>query len=329
MRAERPLHYGFLLTPNFTLLAFSSAVEALRMANLTTEQELYRWSVLTCDDQPVTSSAGLEIQPTLPFEQARKLDMLFVCAGVYVKDAWTPLLGRALRRLAASKLDLGALCTGAYLLAKSGVLNDHRCTIHWENIGSLREEFPQLKVTDELFEIDRRRYTCAGGSAAMDLMLFLVRRDYNREVAAAIAEQFTIDRVRDLGEPQYISVRSQAPGAPDYLNEAVLLMRNNISEPLFVEEIAAYLRVSTRQLERAFRQYFHHSPSHYYLRLRLTAARNLLRHTGATVRGIAIETGFKSLQHFSKCYHEHFKIRPTQERHRYAGESGNSGDHLP
>lgn len=288
------------------------------MANLTTEQELYRWSVLTLDDEPVASSAALEIRPTLPFERARKLDMLFVCAGVHVKDAWNPLLGRSLRRLAATSLHLGALCTGTYLLAKSGVLNDHRCTIHWENIGSLREEFPQLKVTDELFEIDRRRYTCAGGTAPLDLMLFLVRRDYNRETAAAISEQFTIDRVRDLGEPQYISVRNQAPGAPEYLNEAVLLMRNNISEPLFVEEIARYLNVSTRQLERAFQQHFHHSPSHYYLRLRLTAARNLLRHTGTTVRGIAIETGFKSLQHFSKCYHEYFKIRPTQERARYS-----------
>ena len=319
MQAEQPQHYGFLLRPNFTLLAFASALEALRMANLTTERELYRWSVLTFDNEPVHASAGLEIHSTLPFDQASKLDMLFVCAGVHARDAWNPLLGRALRRLASSRLEMGALCTGAYLLAKSGVLYDHRCTIHWENIGSLREEFPQLKVTDELFEIDRRRYTCAGGTASMDLMLFLVRRDHNHEVAAGIAEQFTIDRVRDLGEPQYISVRSQAPGAPDYLNEAVMLMRNNISEPLFVEEIARFLNVSTRQLERAFRQYFHHSPSHYYLRLRLTAARNLLRHTGTNVRGISIETGFKSLQHFSKCYHEYFKIRPTQERVRYSG----------
>ena len=316
--AKQPLHYGFLLVPNFTLIAFSSAVEALRMANLTSEQELYRWSVLTFDDAPITSSANLQIQPTLPFDQAKKLDMLFVCAGVHVKDSWNPPLGKALRRLACTSLPMGALCTGSYLLAKSGVLNDHRCTIHWENIGSLREEFPRLKVTDELFEIDRRRFTCAGGTAPLDLMLFLIRRDYNREVASAISEQFTVDRIRERGEPQYISVRSQAPGAPDYLNEAVLLMRNNISEPLFVEEIAKYLNVSTRQLERAFRQYFHYSPSQYYLRLRLIAARNLLRHTGTNVRGIAIETGFKSLQHFSKCYHEYFKLRPTQERAKYS-----------
>ena len=320
MRVDRPLHYGFLLTSDFTLIAFSSAVEALRMANRTTGQELYRWSALTLDDAPIRSSAALEINPTCSFKQAGRFDSLFVCSGINVKQSWNPALGAALRRLSCSRASLGALCTGTYLLAKSGVIDDHRCTIHWENIGSLREEFPRLKVTDELFEIDRRRYTCAGGTAPLDLMLYLIRRDYSRDVASAISEQFTIERVRELGDPQYISVRSQAPGAPDYLNEAVLLMRSNISEPLFVEEIADYLNVSTRQLERAFRQYFQYTPSQYYLRLRLTTARNLLRYSGTTVRGIAIETGFKSLQHFSKCYHEHFKLRPTQERARQAPE---------
>ena len=314
MRVDRPLHYGFLLTSDFTLLAFSSAVEALRMANLTTGQELYRWSVLTPDDAPVSSSAALEISPNYPFAKAKYLDTLFVCAGGNVAQNWNPALSSALKRLSGFRVSLGGLCTGAYLLAKSGVLDDHRCTIHWENIVSLREEFPRLKVTDELFEIDRRRYTCAGGTAPLDLMLYLIRQDYNRDVASAITEQFTLERVREPGDPQYISVRSQAPGAPDYLNEAVLLMRSNISEPLFVEEVAAYLSVSTRQLERAFRQYFRYTPSQYYLRLRLNAARNLLRQSGATVRNIALETGFKSLQHFSKCYHEHFKLRPTQER---------------
>ncbi len=286
------------------------------MANLTSEQELYRWSVLTIDDTAVASSAALDIQPNHPFSRAKELDMLFVCSGVQVEDSWNPLLGSALRRLVGSNSHLGSLCTATYLLAKSGILDDHCCTVHWEYISSLREEFPKLKVTDELFEIDRQRYTCAGGTAPLDLMLHLVAKDYSREVALAISEQFTVERIRGLGEPQYISVRSQAPGAPDYLTDAVLLMRNNISEPLFVEEIAAYVRVSTRQLERTFRYYFQYSPSQYYLRLRLNAARNLLRHSGTTVRGIAIETGFKSLQHFSKCYHEHFKIRPTQERAR-------------
>lgn len=310
----KTLHYGFLLTPNFTLITFSSAVEALRMANRTAEQELYRWFILSLDDKPVSSSAALSFQPNYAFAKAAKLDLLFVCSGVRVKDNWNPQAAAALRQLSGNQAHIGSLCTGSYLLAKAGLLTDHRCTIHWENISSLREEFPRLQVTAELFEIDRHRYTCAGGTASLDLMLHLIRRDHGQEIAGAISEQFIVDRVRDLGDQQSISVRNLAPGAPDYLTDCVALMKNNISEPLFVEELAYYLDLSTRQLERAFQQHFRYSPSQYYLKLRLNAARDLLRNSGATVREISIETGFKSLQHFSKCYREHFNKRPTQER---------------
>ena len=316
MPEGRPYRYGFLLTPDFTLIAFSSAVEVLRMANLTSQQELYRWSVLSLDDRPVASSASFEIQPNLPFVHARELDALFVCAGVNVRKNWDARLGTELRRLAAANMPLGALCTASYLLAKAGVLDEHRCTVHWEYLASMREEFPRLTVKDDIFEIDRKRYTCAGGTAPLDLMLYLVSRDYGRDVAFDISEEFTVERIRDLGETQEVSVRNQSPGAPDYLSDAVQLMKHNVSERLFVEEIAEYLKVSTRQLERAFKRYFNTSPSQYYLRVRLNAARNLLRHSSMTVRAIAIETGFKSLQHFSKCYFDHFKVRPTQERGR-------------
>ena len=316
MPEGRPYRYGFLLTPDFTLIAFSSAVEVLRMANLTSQQELYRWSVLSLDDRPVASSASFEIQPNLPFAHARELDALFVCAGVNVRKNWDARLGTELRRLAAANMPLGALCTASYLLAKAGVLDEHRCTVHWEYLASMREEFPRLTVKDDIFEIDRKRYTCAGGTAPLDLMLYLVSRDYGRDVAFDISEEFTVERIRDLGETQEVSVRNQSPGAPDYLSDAVQLMKHNVSERLFVEEIAEYLKVSTRQLERAFKRYFNTSPSQYYLRVRLNAARNLLRHSSMTVRAIAIETGFKSLQHFSKCYFDHFKVRPTQERGR-------------
>ena len=316
MSNGEPYRYGFLLVPDFSLIAFSSAIEVLRMANLTSRQELYRWSVMTVDDQPATSSAALEFRPNYPFANARELDAVFVCAGVNVRKNWDAPLGAGLRRLAAASTPLGGLCTATWLLAKAGVLDDHRCTVHWEYLSSMREEFPRVTVKDDIFEIDRKRYTCAGGTAPLDLMLYLVARDYGRDVALAISEQFTVERIRDVGEAQEVSVRNQSPGAPDYLSDAVQLMKHNVSERLFVEEIADYLKVSTRQLERAFKHYFNTSPSQYYLRIRLNAARNFLRHSSMTVRAIAIETGFKSLQHFSKCYYDHFKVRPTQERGR-------------
>jgi len=140
MPEGRPYRYGFLLTPDFTLIAFSSAVEVLRMANLTSQQELYRWSVLSLDDRPVASSASFEIQPNLPFAHARELDALFVCAGVNVRKNWDARLGTELRRLAAANMPLGALCTASYLLAKAGVLDEHRCTVHWEYLASMRPD---------------------------------------------------------------------------------------------------------------------------------------------------------------------------------------------
>lgn len=314
MAHRPPVRYGFLLVPDFTLIAFSSALEALRMANLTSQRELYRWFVLTLDNRAVCSSADMKIQPNGLLANAKELDALFVCAGLNAERHWNLQLDAALRRLALAGLPLGALCTGTYLLAKAGLLDGHRCTVHWEYLGSLREEFPKLEVREEIFLIDRKRYTCAGGTAPLDLMLHLVARDYGREIALAISEQFIVERIRSLGEPQHVSVRNRSPGAPEYLSEAVELMKQNMAERLFIEEIAAYLRLSTRQLERAFKQHFDCSPSQYYLGLRLNAARNLLRHSSMSVRGIAMETGFKSPPHFSKCYSDHFKIRPTQER---------------
>ena len=314
MQAKRPIRYGFFLVPNFTLLAFSSAVDALRMANLSSGETLYEWLILTPGDEPVASSAGLSFSSSLPLEQAHTLDKLFVCAGVHVEASWNSALGDSLRRLSGMVPHFGALCTASYLLAKAGVLKEHRCTVHWEYISSLREEFPLLKVTDELFEIDRSRYTCAGGTAPLDLMMHLIGQDYSRDISMSISEQFVVERIRGLGEPQSAPVRNYAPGAPNYFAEAVSLMKANISEPLFVREIAECLGISTRQLERVFFHYFRCPPSQYYLKLRLNAARNLLRHSSVTAREIAIETGFKSLQHFSKCYYEYFRLRPSQER---------------
>ena len=144
--------------------------------------------------------------------------------------------------------------------------------------------------------------------------MHLIGQDYSRDISMSISEQFVVERIRGLGEPQSAPVRNYAPGAPNYFAEAVTLMKANISEPLFVREIAQCLGISTRQLERVFFHYFRCPPSQYYLKLRLNAARNLLRHSSVTAREIAIETGFKSLQHFSKCYYEYFRLRPSQER---------------
>jgi transcriptional regulator GlxA family with amidase domain len=164
--ASKPEHYGFLQVPNYSMIAFSSAIEPLRMANRDAGRELYRWSVYTIDGLPEKASNGLEITPDGSIESADDISILFVCGGSDIVEAWSKQLQFALRRIAKrSGMKLGALCTGSYLLARAGLLDGYRCTIHWENIASLREDFPEVVVTDDLFLIDRDRITCAGGTA--------------------------------------------------------------------------------------------------------------------------------------------------------------------
>lgn len=317
----RPTRCGFLLIPGYTMLSFTAAVEALAMANALTDSDLYTWSILTQEDQPVHCSNGVRIDASDPSSSAEHLDVLFVCGGIQVQQRWNPRLGQFLRQVSDRDVSLGAFCTGTYLLAKAGVLDNHRCTIHWENLLSLREEFPRLKVSDELFEVDRGRYTCTGGTASMDLMIYLIEKDYGRKLATCIAEQFTIEPTLAFGQVKQFSVRNLVPGLPDYLAEAVLLMQNNVEEPLLVKDIANLLGVSTRHIERGFRRYFRQSPLIYYRNLRLEKGRHILRNSQLAVSEVALACGFKSTQHFSHSYRNYFQVRPNRDRQAYVPQT--------
>ena len=143
---SKPEHFGFLQVPNYSMIAFSSAIEPLRMANRDAGKELYRWSVYTIDGLPEKASNGLEVTPDESIDNATDMSILFVCGGSDIADAWTKQLQFSLRRIAKrTNIRLGALCTGSYLLARAGLLDGYKCTIHWENIASLREDFPAIR----------------------------------------------------------------------------------------------------------------------------------------------------------------------------------------
>ncbi|MBV8784039.1 MAG: AraC family transcriptional regulator, partial [Gammaproteobacteria bacterium] len=178
------------------MIALVNAVEPLRMANILTRQPVYEWSIVSADGTPTPSSNGLQLSPTLALEQLGSVDILFVCGGVDVQAAVSPRILAALKRLAERRVPLGALCTGGYALAKAGLLERYRASIHWENLSALREEFPRIQLNDQLFTIDRDRFTCSGGVAPLDLMLHLVEAKLGAQVSQLISEQFIVDRVR-------------------------------------------------------------------------------------------------------------------------------------
>ncbi len=312
----RQRHVGFLLLPNFTLLAFASALDALRMANRLSGQTLYTWQLLGQELEPVVSSSTLALQPDQRLADAKKLDLLLVCGGEHIQDVGNKSLFNALRRLAQSKAQLGALCTGASVLARAGLLSGYRCTIHWENLASFREAFPEVIVSQELFEIDRDRCTCAGGTASLDLLLNLIQQDHGAKLASAISEEFLCERIRGRHDRQRVPLKLTLGTSQPKLMDAVALMEANLEEPMSLDELSRAVNLSRRQLERLFQKYLHRVPTRYYLELRLFKARQLLLQTPMSVVDVAIASGFVSAPHFSKCYRDFFGKPPRDERRR-------------
>jgi len=314
-----PTPIGFLMTPGYTLVTLASAIAVLRIANRMTGQHLYRWECVTLDGTPVASSDGLQIVPDGDIHSVGPVDILFVCAGYNVeKHCDRPLLA-TLRTVARRQARLGALCTGTYFLAAAGLLDGYRCAIHWENLPSLRERFPRVQASSRLYEIDRDRYTCSGGISSIDLMVNIVGAAHGRALAQEISEQIIVERIRTDQDAQRTPLH-HLPGAAhhDKLVDAVALMEANIEEPLTLTEVASYLAVSPRQLERLFQEFLHSTPSRYYLDVRLQRARLLLLQTSIPIAGVASRCGFSTPARFAKSYHGKYGRRPSDERRAIA-----------
>ena len=305
---------AFLLVPSFSMIAFSSAIEPLRLANRVAGQDVCRWRVLSATGQPIAASNGVEIATHGSFTDMTGVTAAVVCSGVDVQTFDHRDLIARLRGLAARGVPIGAVCTGTFVLAKAGLLDGHRCTIHWENHDSFAEQFPQLELTEELFEIDRTRFTCAGGTAAIDMMLALIARQQGQDVASGVTDQLIHHRMRDGDERQRMELRARLGVAHPKLISVVGEMERCIEQPLSCVDLAEGAGLSTRQLERLFRKYIGQAPTRYYLGLRLTRARQLLLQTSMPILSVGLACGFVSASHFSKCYSEHFARTPSQER---------------
>lgn len=310
----RPTRYGFLLLPNYSMIAVSSAVEVLRMANQLGREEFYQWPTYTMDGKPVHASNGLEIAVDGALEDAADLDVLFVCSGMRVQEQCDDLIIRQLHKFKSRNTTLGGLCTGTHILAKAGLLDGYRCTIHWENIASLREMAPEIVTTEELFELDRDRFTAAGGTAPLDMMLQVVKKQHGNQLAVSISEQFMCDRMRGTYDKQRIPLKLLVGTNQPKLTEAVALMESNLEELIPLDDLAALVGISRRQLERLFKKYLDCVPRRYYLDLRLKKARQLLLQTDKSIAEVAIACGFVSAPHFSKSYRDRYNVSPRDER---------------
>ena len=306
--------FTFLLVPEFSMIAFTAAIEPLRAANRVSGQALYSWRVATLDGSEVKASNGVSVVADGALAQVAEGGVLLVCAGLSASDHADPELLKALRLQARRSDALGGVCTGSIILARAGLLAGYRCTIHWEDLVSFSENFPDLEITSRLYEIDRDRVTCSGGTAPLDMMIHFIALDHGRELATGVAELMVHHFAREAHEPQRLSILERTGVRHPKLLQAIALMEEAIELPVSLDRIADGAGLSARQMERLFRMHFEETPSRYYLGLRLARARHLLTHTALPVVQVALATGFASPAHFTKCYREAFGNTPTAER---------------
>ncbi|KIC49253.1 GlxA family transcriptional regulator [Tateyamaria sp. ANG-S1] len=315
---DKPKRFVFVLLDNFTMLCFSAALESLRIANRMADRELYAWKIIGEGGDVAYCSAGTGFKLDGDLDELTRDDVVMVCGGIDVQAATTKRLLGWLRREARKGVPMAGLCTAAYSLAKAGLLDGRKATIHWENQDSFSEEFQEVELTKSVFVVDEKRLTTAGGTSSIDLMLKLIADDHGEDLANAVADQLIYSSIRTDQDTQRLSVPTRIGVRHPKLSQVIQIMEQNIEEPISPSILAKDVGMSTRQLERLFRRYLNRSPKRYYMELRLQKARNLLMQTDMSVINVALACGFASPSHFSKCYRAHYDTTPYRERGTHA-----------
>lgn len=311
---EKPHRFVFVLLDRFTLVSFASAVETLRLANRMSGRNLYEILLIGASGEFAASSSGVNIKLDSGLIETGRDDTIVLCGGLDVQKATTKPVLNWLRREARRGVQITGLCTASYTMARAGLLEGKRATIHWENQDSFAEDFDDIELTKSVFVIDGKRYTAAGGTASIDLFLTLVANEHSEDLANAVADQLIYSSIRTGRDTQRLSVPTRIGVRHPKLATVIKMMEGNLEEPISPSILARDVGMSTRQLERLFRRYLNRSPKRYYMELRLQKARNLLMQTDMSVINVALACGFASPSHFSKCYRSHYNTTPYRER---------------
>jgi len=289
---QQTRHFVFLLLEQFSMIAFAAAIEPLRIANRTSGQKLYAWTLASETGGSVTCSNGTTISVDIGLDPISRDQDIVMCGGLDIRATTTkPILGW-LRREARKGMRVGSICTGTHSLATAGLLDNKTCTIHWENRDSFAEEFPDIDLSHSIFVIDQNRFTSAGGTAPTDMMLKMIADAHGAELSSKVADQLIYTAIRTENDEQRLSILTRIGVRHPKLAAVIKLMEENIEEPVSPSVLASDVGMSTRQLERLFRRYMNRSPKRYYMELRLKKARNLLLQTDMSVINVALACGF-------------------------------------
>jgi AraC family carnitine catabolism transcriptional activator len=305
----------FLLIPRFSMIALFSALEPLRVANRFSG-DVFSWRFASLDGHAVTASNGIPVSVSAGIEDIGRPDVAIACASYDHEAGMVRPIFNELRRLARNGTLLGAVDTGAFLLAGAGVLDGHRATCHWETLPAFRENYVGIDVVEETYVIDRGRMTASGGAAALDMMLDWLGAIESEALAQKVAD--TLVHTRHLNHPG----EARVPAGSRYaiedqrLVKAVRQMEEHLEDTLKLDDIASAAGVSARQLERLFRVNLEMTPVGFYRQLRLDRAHRLVVYSRLSVRDVALATGFATLAEFSRAFKQKYGKPPSHVRRR-------------
>lgn len=299
--------------PGFSMLAFFAIVEPLRLANQLLGRRHYVWNVFATAGKPARSSCGMTMAAAPLPEADLAPGCVIVVAGF---DPWPQKDRRLkvwLRGLDRRGVILGAVDTGCFLLASAGLLTGLSTALHWESAAAFTELFPDVPLSDRLYEFYPRRILCAGGSAVLDMILTMMEREHGAGLCDAVASRLMHARRRAEPAPSLHELSSPLDKDGD-LHEIVRVMEQHIEEPIPISGVASISALSQRSLERKFRRAFARTPNQVYLDVRLEKARQILRHSDLRVREVALSCGFTSIPYFCRAYKARYRRPPGSDR---------------
>lgn len=305
-----------VVTPNFNMAATVGMIDPFRAANYLQGRNLFRWTIVSEAGGKCLASNGLSLETqSLSDVAEERFDI------VLVSSSWTPeshgnaKLHGALRRRYKQGAVLGGLDTGAFILARAGLLDGRRATVHYEHLDAFGELFPDVISSEDICVFDGQVITCCGGVAAIDFAVTIIQGISGDALANASARYIFKGTIRQPETRQNSELVEPIGGTvPKAIKAATDQMERHLETPISIPDLCRKINVSQRQLDRLFSQYVRKTPALYYRDIRLDRARGLVTQTEMPLAEVAQASGFRSHVHFSRVYKERFGLTPSRDR---------------
>ena len=309
---------AFTLLENFSMMAFTGAVDSLVTANLLSQSELYQFTFFGENGESVKSDLSIDVSVDGTYKtlSSKRFDVLFVCGGLRTTLEVHPKLKTILQQAARLGCRIGGIWNGSYILSQAGILKGYECTIHPENYALMHEVFPEVNVSKKPYVIDRDRLSSAGATSTLGLMLSLIGQLSGEDLMRSVEGILNVDSVLGEAADGSLTMLPSNPTFPESLKTILHDMETHIDDPLPTVQLADSVGLSRRQVERMFIKYMNTSPARYCLELRLNRAHQLLRQSNASVVNVSVACGFTSGTHFSHSFKTYFGMSPSEARKR-------------